>query len=189
MTFCHSCDKIISQSFIKKHNKSKSHLCFYNIFVINEYYIGEALWKDFENIIRDYIKEYNFKFNSSIVLINFKIDNKENIRISVDNIEGRVPLYKFKNSGYIYYKFCQSGRIKDYAIHNASLKNINLEQDSIISDVILTIFSKHKSIKRNHLLNQPRSILISKILYQLHNRIFGDKITKYFYLSKKYGII
>ena len=100
-----------------------------------------------------------------------------------------MPLYKFKISGYIYYKFCQSRRIKDYVIHNASLKNINLEQNSIISDVILTKFSKYKSIKRNHLLNQPRSNLISKILKQLHSRDFGDKLTKYFYLSKKYGII
>ena len=187
MTFCHSCDKIISQTFIKKHNKSKSHLFSYNNFVINKYYIGDVLWKDFEIIIRDYIKEYNFKFNSFNVLVNFKIDNKENIRISVDNIEGSVPLYKFKNSGYVYYKFCQSRRIKDYAIHNASLKNINLEEESI-SDVVLTIFSKYKSIKRNHLLNQLRSILISKYLKQLHNRNFGDKLTKYFYLSKKYGI-
>ena len=127
MTFCHSCDKIISQTFMKKHNKSKSHLYFYNNFVINKYYIGDVLWRDFENIIRDYIKEYNFKFNSFSVLVNFKIDNKENIRTSVDNIEGRVPLYKFKNSGYVYYKFCQSRRIKDYVIHNASLKNIILD--------------------------------------------------------------
>ena len=99
-----------------------------------------------------------------------------------------MPLYKFKDSGYVYYKFCQSRRIKDYVIHNASLKNINLEQQSIIS-VVLTTFSKYKSIKRNHLLNQPKSILISKFLNQLHNRDFRDKLTKYFYLSKKYGII
>ena len=189
MTFYHSCDKIISQNFIKKHNKSKSHLYFYNNFVINKYYIGDILWKDFENIIRGYIKEYIFKFNSSSVLVIFKIDNKDNISISVDNIEGKVPVYKFKNSGYAYYKFCQSRRIKDYVIHNASLKNINLEEESIIGDVVLTIISKYKSIKRNHLLSQPRPILISKILNQLHNRNFGDKLTKYFYLSKKYGII
>ena len=120
MTFCHSCDKIISQNFKKKHNKSKSHLYFYNNFVINKFYIGDVLWRDFENIIRGYIKEYNFKFNSFNVLVNFKIDNKDNISISVDNIEGKVPLYKIKNSGYVYYKFCQSRRIKDYVIHNVS---------------------------------------------------------------------
>ncbi len=53
MTYCHSCDKYISQKFIKKHNKSKTHLYFHNNFVINKYHIGDVLWKDFENIIRD----------------------------------------------------------------------------------------------------------------------------------------
>ena len=140
MIYCHCCDKNISIIFMKKHKKSKTHLYFYNNFVINKNYIGDVLWKDFEKIIRDYIKEYNFKFNSFNVLVSFKIDNKDNFIISVDNVEGRVPLYKFKNSGYVYYKFCQNRRITDYAIHNARLKNIILEQESIISNVVLTIF-------------------------------------------------
>ena len=111
------------------------------------------------------------------------------MRISVDNIEGQIPLYKFKNSGWIYYKFCQSKKVRDFVFHNAILKNIKLESSSIINNVILTIFSKYKTIKRNHLLNQPRPILESKILKQIHNSNFRDKLTKYYFLSKKYGII
>ena len=30
MPYCHSCDKIISKKFLIKHNKSKTHLYFYN---------------------------------------------------------------------------------------------------------------------------------------------------------------
>ena len=101
MTYCQSCDKNISQKFIKKHNKSKTHLYLYNNFVINKYYIGGVLWRDIENIIRDYIKDYNNKFNSFSILVNFQLD-KENMSISVDNIEGEIPLYKFKNSGWVY---------------------------------------------------------------------------------------
>ena len=52
MAYYHCCDKIISQKFIKKHNKSKTHLYFYKNFVINKYYIGNVLWIDYENIIR-----------------------------------------------------------------------------------------------------------------------------------------
>ena len=187
MTYCHSCDKIISQKFIKKHNKSKTHLYFYNNFVINKYYIGYVLWKDFENIIRDYINDYN-KFNSFSILVNFQLDN-ENMSISVDNIEGEIPLYKFKNSGWIYYKFCQSKKVRDFVLHTAILKNINLESSSIINNVILTIPSKYKIIKRNHLLNHSRFILESKILKHNHNSNFSDKFTKNKFLSKKYGII
>ena len=91
MIYCQSCDKNISYKFIKKHNKSKTHLYFYNNFVINKYYNGDVLWKDFENIIRDYINDRNSKFNSFSILVNFQLD-KENMGISVDNIEGQIPL-------------------------------------------------------------------------------------------------
>ena len=131
MIYCDSCDKNFSQKFIKKHNKSKTRLYFYNNFVINKYYIGDVLWRDFENIIRDYINEYNNKFNSFSILVNFQID-KENMSISIDNIEGQVPLYKFKNIGWVYYKFSQSKKVRDFVFHNAILKNINLEPASII---------------------------------------------------------
>ena len=188
MIYCQSCDKNISQKFIKKHNKSKTHLYFYNNFVINKYYIGNVLWKDFQNIIRDYINEYNNKFNSFSIVVNFQLNN-ENMSISVDNIEGEIPLYKFKNSGWIYYKFCQSKKVRDFVFHTATLKNIKLESTSIKNNVILTIFSKYKTIKRNHLLNQPRPVLESKNLKHIHNSNFSDKFTKYKFLSTKYGII
>ena len=188
MTYCHSCDKNISKKFIKKHNKSKTHLYFYNNFVKNKYYIGDVLWRDFENIIRDYINDYNNKFNSFSIKIDFQLNN-ENMSISVDNIEGEIPLYKYKNSGWIYYKFCQSKKVRDFVFHNATLKNIKLESTSIINNVILTIFSKYKTIKRYHLLSQPRPVLESKILKHIHNSNFSDKFTKYKFLSTKYGII
>ena len=188
MTYCHSCDRNNNYNFIKKHNKTKTHLYFHNNFVINKYYIGNILWKNFENIIHDYIIEYNSKFNSFYILVNYQVDN-ENMSISIDNIDGEVPLYKFKNIGQIYYKFCQSKKVKDYVFYTADLKNIKLEPLSIINNVILTIFSKYKTMKRNHLLNQPRSILESKILKQIHILSFRDKLTKYFFISKKYGFI
>ena len=188
MIYCHSCDKNISQKFFKKHNKSKTHLYLYNNFVITKYYIGDVLWRDFQNNIRDYINDYNSKFISSSIVVNFQLD-KENMRISIDNIEGEIPLYKFKNSGWIYYKFCQSKKVRDFVFHTAILKNMKLSSSSIINNVILTIFSKYKTIKRNHLLNQPRPILESKILKHGHNSNFRDKLTKYFYLSKKYDIL
>ena len=118
MTYCHSCDKFISQKFIKKHNKSKTHLYFYNNIVINKYVIGDVLWRDFENIVRGYINDYNTKFNSFSILVKFQLDN-ENMSISVNNRHGQVPLYKFKNIGMVYYKYCQSRTVKDYVFHYA----------------------------------------------------------------------
>ena len=187
MIYCHSCDKYISQKTIKRHNKSKTHLYFHNNYVINKYYIGDVLWKDFENTIHDYINEYNYKFYSFSILIKFKLNNEKK-SISIDNIEGKIPLYKFKDCGWIYYKFCQSKKARDYVFSQAILKNINLESTSIINNVILTIFSKYKPMKRNYLLSQPRSVLESKLLKHIHNANFGDKLTKYQYLSRNYEL-
>ena len=186
--YCHHCDKNITQKFIKKHNKSKTHLYFYKIIVINKYYIGDLLFKDFENIIKNYIDDYNSKFNSFSIKIDFQLNNKD-MTISIDNIKGCLPIYHFKDIGWVYYKFCQSKKARDFIYYSAIHKNYNLKPSSIINNVKLTIFSKYKTIKRNHLLNQNRSVLTSKILKQIHNLDFIDKLTKYKFLSIKYSLI
>ena len=136
MTYCLSCDKMISQKFIKKHNKSKTHLYFHNNIVIDKYHIGDVLFKNFENIIRDYINEYNNKFYSFSIKTDFQLNNENNF-ISISNIEGEIPLYKFKNIGWIYYKFCQSKKARDFVYSQAIIKNINLKPDSIINNITL----------------------------------------------------
>ena len=88
----------------------------------------------------------------------------------------------------MYYKICPSKKVRDFIFHNASLKNIKLESTSIINNVILTIFSKYKTMKRYHLLSQPRPVLESKILKQIHNSNFIDKLTKYKFLANKYEL-
>ena len=181
MIYCHCCDKNISQKFIRKQNKSKTNLYFYNNFVINKYYIGGVSWEDFGNIFHEYIDIYNNKFDSFSIKVDFQL-NKENFSTFIDNIDRQTSMYKFINIGWIYYKFCQCKNVKDF------LKNIKIESLKI-DNVILTIFSKSKTIKRNYLLIQQRSILTSKILKHIHNSNLREKLTKYFFLSKKYGII
>ena len=91
MTYCHSCDKNISKNFIRRHNKSKTHLYFHNNYVINKFCIGDVLWKDFENIIKDYINDYNNKFYSFSIKIDFQL-NIDMYSIAVDNNHSQIPL-------------------------------------------------------------------------------------------------
>ena len=185
MIYCHSCDKYISKNFIRKHNKSKTHIYFYNNYVINKFYIGNVLFKNLENIIKEYINEYNTKFHSFSIKIDFQIIN-DNYSFGINNIHGEIPLYKFDKDNWIYYKFCQSKKVIDYINYIAKLKSIKLE---IINNVIITIFLKYKTMKRNHLLLQPRRILESKLLKHIHNKNFSEKLTKYYFISKKYYIL
>ena len=74
----------------------------------------------------------------------------------------------------------------DYVNYIANLKNIELE---IINNVIITIFLKDKTMKRYHLLLQPRRVLESKLLKHIHNKNFAEKLTKYYFISRKYYIL
>ena len=187
MIYCQSCDKNISNKFIKKHNKSKTHLYFHNNFVIDKHYISSVLWRDFENIIKDYIDDYNTKFHYFSIKIEFVLnDNKYCIAINNNDIE--IPLYKF-DKDWIYYKFSQSKKVKDFVIYNACLKDINLESSSIINNIVLTVFLKYKTMKRNHLLLQPRRSLESKLIKHIYKKDFTEKLTKYYFTSKKYELI
>ena len=58
----------------------------------------------------------------------------------------------------------------DYILYIASSKDINL---TIINNILITIFLKYKTMKRNYLLSQPRKILESKILRHIHNLDFA----------------
>ena len=59
----------------------------------------------------------------------------------------------------------------------------------MIDSVTITIFSENKTMKRNHLLCQPRRILESKLLKHISNSDLSDKIRNYKFLSTKYELL
>ena len=182
--YCHHCDKSFNRIFKRRHIKSKSHLYNYYNIVINKYIIGDVLWSNFENIIHDYIKDFDNKFYSFTVLVKCKLDN-EILNISVDNIEGVVFLYRFKDIGSIFYEYCQSKKVRDYVYHFAKTKNININSSSIINNVVITIYSKYKTMTPRHRLIQPKSVLELKLLKNICNLPLNDKIGKYNFLTTK----
>ena len=187
LCYCHHCEKSFNHIYKRKHIKSKSHLYNYYNIVINKYTIGDVPWSNFENIIHDYIKDFDNKFYSFTVLVKCKLDN-EILNISVDNIKGAVFLYRFKDIGSTFYEYCQSKIVRDYVFHFAKTKDINLISSSIINNVSITIYSKYKTMKPRHRLTQPKSVLELKLLKHICNLPLNDKITKYNYLSSKYEI-
>ena len=185
--YCQHCDKSINRIFKRRHIKSKSHLNMYYNIVINKYNIGDVYWSDFENIIQDYIKDHDNKFYYFTILIKCKLDD-EMINISVDNIDGFVLLYKFKDIGSIFYEYSQSKKVRDYVYHFAKTNDINLNSSSIINNVSITIYSKYKTMTPRHQLSQNRPILESKLLKKICKLPLNDKISKYNFLTTKYEL-
>ena len=176
--YCQHCGKSYNRVFKRRHIKSKFHLYNYYNIVINKYNIGNVFWSDFENIIHDYIKNFDNKFHSFTILVKCKLDD-EFLNISVDNIEGFVFLYRFKDISSIFYEYCQSKKVRDYVYHFAKTKDINLNSSSIINNVTITIYSKFKTMTPKHRLTQPKSVLELKLIKNICNLPLKDKFTKY----------
>ena len=185
--YCQHCDKSINHTFKQRHIKSKSHLHMYYNIVINKYIIGDIYWCDFENVIQDYIRNFDKKFYYFTILVKCTLDD-ENLNISIDNIDGFVLLYKFKDIGSIFYEYCQSKKVRDYVYHFAKTKDINLNSSSIINNVSIIIYSKYKTMTPKHRLTQNRSVLESKLLKNICNLPLNDKISKYNILTTKYEL-
>ena len=151
--YCQECDKYINRRFKTKHINSKAHLHMYYNIVTNKYNIGDVYWCDFEETTREYMVKNYSKFQFFSTVVNCKLNN-DDISILVDKMDGYVPLCRFDDSGWIYYRYCNSKKIRDYIFHRATLSDIIL-YSTIISDVTITFFSNYKSMTAMHKLQQP----------------------------------
>ena len=131
----------------------------YNNIIINKYIISNVFWSDFEKTIYEYMKKNRDKFSSFTTLVRCKLLN-EDISISITGFK----IQGLDASRGIFYKYCQSEKIRDYIFHRAMLKNIKLDSYSIISNVMITFFSNYDLMSAEHKLQQPRRVLESKLL-------------------------
>ena len=183
--YCQECDKYVNRRFKTKHINSKAHLHKHYNIVTNKYNIGDVYWCDFEETIREYMVNNSCKFNFFSTFVKCKINN-EDISFLVDKIDGYAPLYKFDDDdAWIYYRYCNSRKIRDYIFHRARLSDFILYSSTITYDVTITFFSNYKSMTAMHNFQQPRKVLESKIL---KNASDDDKETKYIFLAREYGL-
>ena len=77
----------------------------YYTIVTNKYNIGDVYWRVFEGVIREHMMNNFSKFFLFSTVVKCKIDN-EDVSISVSGIDNCVPLYKFDNGDWFYYRYC-----------------------------------------------------------------------------------
>ena len=160
---------------------------YYNI-ITNKYNIGDVFWSDFEKTIYEYMNENRTKFYTFSILVRCKLDN-EDISISVDGNEIDIPLYRFDDCGWVCYRYCKHKKIRDYIFHRAMLRDNKLDSSSLISNVMITLFSSYKSMTAKHKIQQPRRVLESKLLKHIKNVSYNDKIKKYNFLTLEYELL
>ena len=137
----------------------------------------------FKIILGNLIKNFYY----FTILVKCTLDD-ENLNISVNNIEGIVFLYKFKDIGSIFYEYSQSKKVRDYIYHFSKIKNINLIPSSIIKNLSIILYSKYETMTPKYRLTQNRSVLESKLLKNISKLPLNIKISKYNFLTTKYEL-
>ena len=189
--YCQHCDKHINRKSKNKHLNSKTHLYMYDNIIINKFSIGDVYWCDLVETIDKYMIFNLNKFRFFTTAVKCKIANKD-INILIDKIEGYIPFYATDDieEERIYSKYRNRYKMLHYIHYDCGFFDIEINSSTVISDVIITFFSKYKSITGKHkLIHQPRRILESKLLKHIHNMSYDDKINKYEFLSRAYGFI
>ena len=69
------------------------------------------------------------------------------------------------------------------------LRDIKLNSSSIISKVIITLFSNYKSMTAKHKLQQPRRVIESNLIKYIKSASSDDKINKYNFLTLEYELL
>ena len=186
--YCQHCDKSFNNKFKQKHINSKTHLYMCNNIVFNKHNIGNIPFSDLENIIHQYITEYNTKFISFSILVKCNLYG-EDINISINNRNNSILLCKFKEIGSVFYEYSQSRKVRDYVYQYALWEDLIIDSNSIINNLTITIFSEYNSMKSKHRLQQPRAVLESKILKHTNNLSYTELVRNYPFLVRKYKIL
>ena len=162
---------------------------YYNI-ITNKYNIGDVFWCDLVETIHEYMMINLCKFQKFSTVVKCKIDNKD-ISILIDKIEGYIPFYKLDvdEEEWIHLKYLNRYKIRDYISYHCGLFDTLIHSSTVINDVTITFLSNYKSMIAKHKMQQPRRILESKILKNIHNVSYNDEINKYNFLSRKYNLI
>ena len=187
---CQNCDIYSNRRSKTKHINSKPHLYMYYNIITNKYNIGDVYWCDLVETIHEYMMIYLCKFRKFSTVVKCKIDNKD-ISILFDKVEGYIPFYKLDvdEEEWIHLKYLSRYKIRDYISYHCGLFDTVIRSSTVIGDVTITFLSNYKSVIAKHKMQQPRRILESKLLKNIHNVSYNDKINKYNFLSREYNLI
>ena len=164
---------------------------FYNI-ITNKYNIGDVYSCDSIEMVRENMIINLCKFRKFSTKVKCKLDNKD-ISILIVKIEGYIHFYKLDDDEeeLIHLKYLNKYKIRNYIHYHCGLFDTVIHSSTVISDVMITFFSKYKSksMIAKHKMQQPRRILESKLLKHINNMSYNDKINKYSFLSREYNLI
>ena len=193
--YCAICDRSINYKHRNKHDKTKRHY-FMNNYVTNIYKYNDIVWGDVEKILHENIIDHNNKFNEFEFYIRCKINDDVEIKVYKSHSDLRVLIptfiepFKSKNinNETLYVHIAGEMICNDIRENLSSKYDINCTPDMEIRNLTIKFVSRYRNMTFRHQLQQPRSMLETKMVRHIKYMSYEEQSDKYNFLTCKHKL-
>ena len=185
--YCAICDRSINYRHRNKHKKTKRHYFLKN-FVINIYKYNDILWGDVEKILHENIIDHNNKFNEFEFYIRCKINDDVEIKVYKNNSDMHLVLSTFNEKEKLYVHIAGEMICNDIRENLSSKYDINCTPDMEIKNLTIKFVSRYRNMTFRHQLQQPRSMLETKMVKHIKYMSYEEQSDKYNFLTCKHKL-
>ena len=185
--YCAICDRSINYKHRNKHDKTKRHYFMKN-FVTNIYNYNDIIWGDVEKILHENIISHNNKFNEFKTYVSCKINDDVELKVYKNNSDIHLVLSTFNEEEKLYVHIAGEMICNDIRKNLCSKYNINCTPDMEIRNLTIKFVSRYLNMTFRHQLQQPRSMLETKIVKHIKYKSYEEQIDKYNFLTCKHKL-
>ena len=193
--YCAICDRSINYKHRNKHDKTKRHYFMKN-YVTNIYKYNDIVWGDVEKILHENIISNSNKFDEFKIYVSYKIDDDVEIKVYKSQSDLRLSLptfnepFKSKNikMGTVYVHIAGEMICNDIRGNLSSKYDINCTPDTEIRNLTIKFVSRYRNMTFRHQLQQPRSMLETKMVKHIKYMSYEEQSDKYNFLTCKHKL-
>ena len=157
------------------------------IYVTNIYKYNDIVWGDFEKILHENIISHNNKFNEFKIYMSCKINDDVEIKVYKNESDLRVLLPTFLE-GTLYVHIAGELICKNIRENLSSKYDINCTPDMEIRNLTINFVSRYRNMTFRHQLQQPISMLETKMVKHIKYMSYEGQSDKYNFLTCKHKL-
>ena len=190
--YCAICDRSINYKHRNKHDRTKRHYFMKN-YLTNFYKYNDIVWGDVEKILHENIISNSSKFDEFKIYVSCKINDDVEIKVykSQSDLHLLLPTFnepfksKFIKMGTLYVHIAVEMICNDIRENLSSKYDINCTLDMEIRNLTIKFVSRYRNMTFRHQLQQPRSMLETKMVKLIKYMSYEEQSDKYNFLTCK----
>ena len=189
--YCAIFERSINYKHKNKHDKKLRHYFMKN-YVTNIYTYNDIVGDDVEKILHENIISHINKFNEFKIYVLCKINDDVEIKVKKNESDLRLllPTFKTKNIKMetLYVHIAGVMICNDIRENLSSKYDINCNPDMEIRNLTIKFVSRYRYLTFRHQLEQPRSMLETKMVKHIKYISYEEQSDKYNFLTCKHKL-